>query len=107
MMIDFHTHILPGVDDGSRSIEESLAMLQAEADAGIERVVFTPHFYASQNSPKEFLRRRKESWSALLPHMYPGLPKVSFGAEVQYFEGICQAAEIAALRIAGTPYLLL
>ena len=107
MMIDFHTHILPGVDDGSRSIEESLAMLQAEGDAGIERVVFTPHFYASQNSPKEFLRRRKESWSALLPHMYPGLPKVSFGAEVQYFEGICQAADIAALRIAGTPYLLL
>ena len=107
MMIDFHTHILPGMDDGSRSIEESLAMLQAEADAGIERVVFTPHFYASQNSPKDFLRRRKESWGALLPHMYRGLPKVSFGAEVQYFEGICQAAEIAALRIAGTPYLLL
>lgn len=107
MMIDFHTHILPGMDDGSRSVEESLAMLQAEGDAGIERVVFTPHFYASQNSPKEFLRRRKESWSALLPHMYRGLPKVSFGAEVQYFEGICQAAEIAALRIAGTPYLLL
>ena len=107
MMIDFHTHILPGVDDGSRSIEESLAMLQAEGDAGIERVVFTPHFYASQNSPKDFLLRRKESWSALLPHMYRGLPKVSFGAEVQYFEGICQSAEIAALRIAGTPYLLL
>ena len=39
--------------------------------------------------------------------MYRGLPKVSFGAEVQYFEGICQTAEIAALRIAGTPYLLL
>ena len=107
MMIDFHTHILPGVDDGSRSIEESLAMLQAERDAGIERVVFTPHFYASQNSPKDFLRRRQESWSSLLPHMYRGLPKVSFGAEVQYFEGICQSAEIAALRIAGTPYLLL
>ena len=107
MMIDFHTHILPGMDDGSSSIEESLAMLQAEGDAGIERVVFTPHFYASQNSPKDFLRRRKESWNALLPHMYRGLPKVSFGAEVQYFEGICQTAEIAALRIAGTPYLLL
>lgn len=107
MMIDFHTHILPGMDDGSRSIEESLAMLQAEADVGIERVVFTPHFYASQNSPKDFLYRRKESWSDLLPHMYRGLPKVSFGAEVQYFEGICHATEIAALRIAGTPYLLL
>ena len=46
-MIDFHTHILPHMDDGSSSIEESLAMLQAEGKAGIERVVFTPHFYAS------------------------------------------------------------
>ena len=53
MMIDFHTHILPGMDDGSNSIEESLAMLQAEGDAGIERVVFTPHFYASQNRSGE------------------------------------------------------
>ena len=74
MMIDFHTHILPGVDDGSRSIEESLAMLQAEADAGIERVVFTPHFYASQNSPKDFLRRRKDSWGAAEGFLWCGSP---------------------------------
>lgn len=107
MMTDFHTHILPGMDDGSRSIEESLAMLQAEAEAGIQRVVFTPHFYASQNSPREFLRRRRESWDALRPHMHQGLPEVSFGAEVQYFEGICQAEEIEELKIQGTPYLLL
>ncbi len=106
-MIDFHTHILPHMDDGSSSVEESLAMLQAEGEAGIERVVFTPHFYASQNNPSEFLRRRREAWHALMPHMYSGLPKVSFGAEVQYFEGICQSEEIAPLRILGTPYLLL
>ena len=106
-MIDFHTHILPGMDDGSGSIEESIAMLQAEEAFGIERVVFTPHFYASENSPKDFLHRRRESWNALLPYMYRGLPKVSFGAEVQYFDGITHADGIAALKIAGTPYLLL
>lgn len=107
MMIDFHTHILPGIDDGSRSIEESIAMLQAEAAAGISRVVFTPHYYASQNSPEEFLHRRRKSWNALMPYMDRDMPKVSFGAEVQYFEGICQIKEIHDLRIVGTPYLLI
>lgn len=107
MMIDFHTHILPGMDDGSRSIEQSVTMLRLEGASGISRVVFTPHYYASQNSPQEFLLRRRESWNALMPHMDRDMPKVSFGAEVQYFEGICQVREIQDLRIAGTPYLLI
>ena len=33
-MIDFHTHILPGMDDGSKSVEESIALLQEEARQG-------------------------------------------------------------------------
>ena len=42
--VDFHSHILPGVDDGSRSVEESLEMLRAEARQGIGTVVATPPF---------------------------------------------------------------
>lgn len=43
-VVDFHTHILPGIDDGSKTSEESVAMLQMEAQQGIEHVVLTPHF---------------------------------------------------------------
>ena len=43
-MIDIHCHILPGVDDGAKSIEESLAMLRKASAAGIEVVVATPHY---------------------------------------------------------------
>ena len=43
-MIDIHCHVLPDVDDGSESIEESLTMLRKAAAAGIEIVVATPHF---------------------------------------------------------------
>ena len=42
-MLDFHTHILPGVDDGSRSVDESLQMLERMQVQGIETVVATPH----------------------------------------------------------------
>lgn len=42
-MIDCHNHILPGVDDGARSVEESCAMAQALLDCGVTRVCCTPH----------------------------------------------------------------
>ena len=43
-MVDFHTHILPGIDDGSDSVECSIEMLKQEAEQGISHVVATPHF---------------------------------------------------------------
>lgn len=42
-MIDLHCHILPGLDDGSASFEESLAMAAMAADHGIRRIAATPH----------------------------------------------------------------
>lgn len=42
-MIDLHCHILPGLDDGSGSFEESLAMAAMAASHGIRRIVATPH----------------------------------------------------------------
>ncbi len=43
-MIDIHAHILPFVDDGSDSIEQSLEMLRAEIEAGVTDVICTPHY---------------------------------------------------------------
>lgn len=107
MKIDFHTHILPGMDDGSSSIQESLAMLEEESRQGAEMVVLTPHFYAQQNDVIAFLHRRTAAWQQLCPHLTPNLPQLRLGAEVQYFEGICSVEEVARLRIQGTRLLLL
>ena len=43
-MTDFHSHILPGLDDGSKNVEESVKILKMMAEQGIERVAATPHF---------------------------------------------------------------
>lgn len=43
-MIDWHSHILPGIDDGSGSIEESLALLKMQREQGADTVIATPHF---------------------------------------------------------------
>lgn len=42
-MRDMHCHILPGVDDGARDLNESLAMLRAAQETGITSIVCTPH----------------------------------------------------------------
>lgn len=105
-MIDFHTHILPCIDDGSQSIQESVSLLREEKRQGIESVVMTPHFYASENDPATFLKKRDKAWWHLAPYLWPELPKVYLGAEVQYFEGICAVEDIRHLRISGTEYLL-
>jgi protein-tyrosine phosphatase len=42
-MIDLHSHVLPGVDDGAFSLEQSLAILASAAEDGITRIAATPH----------------------------------------------------------------
>ena len=106
-MIDSHCHILPGMDDGSKSVEQSVAMLRMELENGIERVVLTPHFYAHQNSPQRFLKRRQEAWKRLQAALPDGMPQMVMGAEVQYFEGICGVEDLHDLCIQGTDLLLL
>lgn len=43
-MIDIHAHVLPGLDDGPRTLDESLAMLRVAESEGIRTVIATPHF---------------------------------------------------------------
>ena len=42
MLIDFHTHILPGIDDGSRNVEMSLNMLATQREQHVDEIVATP-----------------------------------------------------------------
>ena len=108
-IVDFHTHILPAVDDGSESIRESILMLKAEAKQGIAHVIATPHFYAQHDSPERFLRRREAAQLCLRDEMsrYSGLPKLSIGAEVYYFSGISDSEVLQELTISGIRCILI
>jgi protein-tyrosine phosphatase len=106
-MYDFHTHILPDLDDGSRSVAESLEMLRESARQGVTHLAATPHFYPDFASPDEFLAKRRISWNQLVPHLEPGMPQIRLGAEVYYYEGICRLNNILSLCIEGTNILLL
>ena len=100
-MIDFHSHILPMVDDGAGSVEESLAMLRLSYEHGVEVMVSTSHFYADEDEPDSFLARRNSAFRLLKGAMKEDClyPLVVLGAEVLYFPGISQAEGIRRLAI--------
>lgn len=109
-MIDFHSHILPGVDDGPDNVQDSLIMLRKSFLQGVDAFVSTSHFYSDEECPEEFLKRRdsaaRQLKQAMLfsPMVYP---KVALGAEVLYFPGISDAEGIDKLRIGSSRCILI
>lgn len=106
-MIDFHSHILPGMDDGSKSTEESLEMLRRLWDQGVKTVIATPHFYANDESVDGFLKRREKAYSRLCGAMTGEMPRVLPGAEVRFYPGICALRDLRSLCVQGSDVLLL
>ena len=98
---DFHSHILPKIDDGSSSLAESIEMLRMEARQGIRHVIATPHFYARYDDPKQFLVNRRKAELRLREAMerMEGLPEVTVGAEVHFFSGMSDSKVLPYLTI--------
>lgn len=110
-MIDFHSHILPRIDDGSGSVKETLALLQMLSGQGVDLVAATPHFYAPQQPLERFLEKREAAYeqvkAALQAEPSLSVPDIRLGAEVWYYPGISRLEGIRTLRLEGTRLLLL
>ncbi len=117
-MIDWHTHILPSMDDGSKNVEESADMLKRSFDAGVMSVVLTPHFYPHREHPESFLKRRSRSMQKLNTHLKEienetvaptSLPALIPGAEVYFFHELAAMEEgwIKELCIGKSKYLMI
>ncbi len=106
-MVDFHTHILPGIDDGSVSLEQSVQMLKAEKDQGVHCVVLTPHFYPQRDLLESFLQKRAEAFARLQKAAEQAeLPQLRLGAEVYYYPGMSDSDVLKQLTVADTGYIL-
>lgn len=109
MVIDFHTHILPGIDDGSANIATSLEMLRMEKEQGITHVIATPHFYPRHDMPERFLQMRDEAQLKLCQAMGDReiFPQLHVGAEVYYYNGISDSDALPALTIGNSKCILI
>lgn len=106
-IVDFHTHILPGADHGSRNIETSLSQLELLCRYGVKRVVATPHFYPERDNVELFLKRREEAAAILKTEMSDSFPQIYEGAEVLVCPGIERMPGLEKLCIKGTNVILL
>lgn len=108
-IIDFHSHILPAIDDGSESLEMSIAMLKAQTEQGIGHVVATPHFYPRSDDLEAFLQRRTAAENRLRREMqkHADMPQLSIGAEVHFFPGMSCSDGLKGLTIDGKECILI
>ena len=104
--IDLHSHILPQLDDGSDSVEMSLAMLYQMAEQGVDVVCATSHYYAKHSSIPAFCERRAEALERLSSVLTAELPRVLPAAEVAYFPHM-EEQDLMPLCIQGTRTLML
>ena len=110
-VIDFHSHILPKMDDGSKSTDMSLEMLQRMKNYGCDLVVSTSHYYRKDEDIPDFLARRAASYKRLCQRIREELewnvPSIALGAEVAFFFGIEEEENLGRLCIGDTNILLL
>lgn len=108
MRTDFHSHILPCMDDGAQSAEEAVKMLALLKASGVDRVVLTPHFYRQKENIRSFLSRRKYSLEMLQRSLSDSsFPDMILGAEVFFYPSLAEDPDLGRLCIEGTDYILL
>lgn len=106
-MVDLHCHILPGIDDGAKSADESLELINAEKRQRVKSIVFTPHFNFERTDIKSFCERRQRSLDALTARQELADSGISVktGAEV-FFSVQLNNEDLDPLCFEGTSYIL-
>ena len=103
-MIDFHSHILPNVDDGSRSYEESVNLLKEAKNYGFDKVISTSHYALELYETPEY--KRKELLDDLSSE--ENVPKLYLGSEIFIsYNMIDFLKEFKASTINNTNYILI
>ena len=88
-MIDIHSHVLFGIDDGAKNMEESLAMLRESKKQGVNTVFATPHFYAYEVSFDSYTSKVQSVYETLkCEAASEEYSDIKLGYEVRYFPGI-------------------
>lgn len=102
-MIDLHTHLLPGVDDGAETPESAVSVLTKFAEQGVTAVACTPHLLASEvsDAPCGEMDELLEELRALAP----SAPRLVRGFEIMLDDPDARLGE-RCLSLGGTRYVL-
>ena len=108
-MIDFHSHILPAIDDGSKNVNMSIEMLEEGYRQGITQIIATPHFYPSEeHGILQFLEKRQYAYEEIAKvQAKRTIPKIHLGAEVYLGCDLSDVEDVEKLCVEGTNTILI
>jgi tyrosine-protein phosphatase YwqE len=103
---DMHSHLIPGIDDGAKTVEDSLSLIKRMHELGYRKLVTTPHiqhdFY--KNTPETILRGLERVKAALKSERIP--VQLEAAAEYLLDDGFNELAENGKLMTFGQNYVL-
>jgi protein-tyrosine phosphatase len=102
-LIDLHSHVLPGIDDGADNLAEAIAICRAAADDGIRVIAATPHVRNDYPTTVDAM----EAGVRALQTAAAGIVQVLPGAELDLEELNRPTQELARFGLAGNPHYLL
>ncbi len=106
MVYDFHSHVLPAVDDGAKSVDISAQMLKKSAGTGVDAVLLSSHCYPnSENDIEKYINLRNEAMASLPDDSE--FPQLYKGCEVHLTGDLSRFSNIDKLCIENTRYMLL
>lgn len=104
-LYDMHSHILPEFDDGARSVEESLTLINCLKNQNVTNICFTPHFYTDEMSAEDFIQKRKEAFEKFLLYK-PDDINIVLGAEVYVTRLLFSNDDLSGLTYGNSKYIL-
>lgn len=102
---DMHSHILPSFDDGARTVDDSLGLLDCLKKQGVSNVCFTPHFYTNEMSVENFLEKRRIAYENFLPYK-PVNMNIVLGVEVYVSKFLFNSDDLSGLTYGKSRYIL-
>jgi protein-tyrosine phosphatase len=104
-VIDLHSHLLPNVDDGSRSVEQSVKVLREFARLGLTDVCLTPHLRAGQVAAGPPIAHDRAFASLIV--QAPEVPRLHRGAEIMLDRPLpSDPTQLRRVSLGGTRYIL-
>lgn len=106
-LVETHCHILPELDDGAKSIEESVKMVQKLQLQGAEKIISTSHYYSDSISLNDFVEKRNAAYSKLKQALPEGSPEIILSAEIYISKFLFHNDDLSELCIGNSRYVLI
>ena len=104
-LYDMHTHILPAFDDGAKTVEDSISLIESLKKQGVYNICLTPHFYTNERSLERFLEKRARAFERFKPFI-PDDVNIVLGTEVYMTSYLFSNDDLSQITYGKSNYIL-